>query len=403
MDLTNKHILLAVTGGIAAYKAAEITRILKKAGADVRVVMTDAATHFIQPLTFQALTGHPVLSDLWTPETPDAMDHISLARWADQILIAPASADIIARLAHGLANDLVTNLCLATEAPIAIAPAMNQQMWQSPATQKNIDLIQEYEMRVLGPGEGEQACGEVGPGRMLEPEEIVKLLFSQTVSTEQGQLVGKQMLITAGPTQESLDPVRYLTNESSGKMGYALAEAAVSAGAKVLLVSGPVALEAPRGCHCIRVTSALEMYDAVMTHLSSVDIFIGAAAVSDYRPESSQSNKIKKTEDEIHLRLVKNPDILKVVAEQKKRPFTVGFAAETQQVEQYAEQKRQKKNLDMIMANQVGNGLGFHVDDNAITALWEGGKHVFAKQPKTELAKALLTLITERYHAQHSS
>ncbi len=403
LNLKNKNILLGVTGGIAAYKAAELVRLFKKAGANVRVLMTEAAKHFVQPLTFQALSGYPVVSDLWAPEAPDAMDHIALARWADQVVIAPASADCIARIAHGMANDLLTSTCLATEAPIAVAPAMNQQMWLAMATQKNVRILEAHAIKILGPGSGEQACKEVGPGRMLEPEQILSLLNDQIVEKPVGQLSGIKILITAGPTQEPLDPVRYLTNESSGKMGYALATAAIKEGADVCLVSGPVTLISPKGCQCMKVSSALEMYDAVMTQLASVDIFIGAAAVSDYRPQRVQTQKIKKSEDEIHLTLVKNPDILKKVAAAEHPPFTVGFAAETEQVEDYAENKRQDKKLDMIMANKVGQGLGFHVDNNAITALWEQGRRDFPQQPKTTLANALITLIAERYHAKNSS
>lgn len=395
--LIGKNILLGVTGGIAAYKAAILVRRLRDAGAGVRVVMTEAATAFITPLTLQAVSGNPVRREMLDPQVEAGMDHIELARWADLVLVAPASADFMARLAHGMANDLLSTLCLATEARIRLAPAMNRQMWLNPATQANVSLLKQRDVTLIGPGEGDQACGESGPGRMLEPEAIVAAL-SQSA---QGHLADVPVLITAGPTREPLDPVRYLTNRSSGRMGYALAEAFVRLGAAVTLVSGPVSLACPAGVERISVETAEEMHAAVMQRAADSRIFIATAAVADYRAVSPASEKIKKTDAEtMSLTLVKNSDILAGVAALQRGPFTVGFAAETQAVEQYALDKLERKRLDMIAANRVGGARGgFERDENALTVLWRNGRRELPFMPKTELARQLADIVVERYSA----
>lgn len=389
-----RRILLGVTGGIAAYKSAELVRRLRERGAEVQVVMTAAATAFITPLTLQALSGRAVRTGLMDPQAEAAMSHIELARWADCILIAPASADFIARLAHGLADDLLSTVCLASEAPLVVAPAMNRVMWQHPATQANCATLAARGVRLLGPAAGEQACGEVGAGRMLEPMALVEAL---KVTPPAVDLRGLTVLVTAGPTREPLDPVRFLTNRSSGKMGYAVAEAARDAGADVILVSGPVHLPAPAGVICMRVETAEAMRAAVLQHIAAADLFIATAAVADYRPAVRAADKIKKNGEPLTLSLEPTPDILAEVAARPERPFTVGFAAETERLAAYAEAKRRRKNIDMIAANQVDDrGLGFDSDDNALTVFWEGGSLALPRQPKRALASALLALIAER-------
>jgi phosphopantothenoylcysteine decarboxylase / phosphopantothenate---cysteine ligase len=390
-----RKIILGVTGGIAAYKAALLVRVLRTAGAEVRVVMTPSAQAFVTPLTFQALSGSPVYTELLDAQAEAAMDHISLARWADLVLVAPASAHFLARLACGMADNLLTTLCLATRAPIAVAPAMNQQMWLNPATQDNIQKIQHRGCHCWGPAEGEQACGETGPGRMLEPEQLVERvvqLFSE------GPLSRIRVLLTSGSTREPIDPVRYVGNRSSGKMGFALAEALNDLGAEVTLVSGPASIPAPQGIPCHWVETAHEMRNAVMERVGDADIFVGVAAVADYRPRQTADEKIKKNKDIVMLELVRNPDILAEVAARDDAPFCVGFAAETEQVEVYAEAKRQTKGLDLIAANQVGAGEGgFESDSNALVLLWEGGREVLPMMPKRELAQRLAGVIARRY------
>lgn len=394
--LMNKRVLLGVTGGIAAYKAADLVRRLQDVGAQVRVVMTQGACEFITPLTMQALSGHPVHTTLLDPTAEAAMGHIELARWADLVLIAPASANFMARLAHGHGNDLLTTLCLATGAPIAIAPAMNQQMWADLSTQKNQLILQEKGITVFGPGSGSQACGEVGAGRMLEPLEIIQ----QAAEVFDYQLLtGKHVVITAGPTRESIDPVRYITNKSSGKMGFALAEAAAEAGARVTLIAGPVYLPTPSRVERVDVVRAVDMYETCMNVVEKgCDVFIATAAVADYRPTVTADHKIKKSTEEIHLTLVKNPDIVASVAEHTKRPFTVGFAAETQDVMAYAQGKLVNKKLDMIATNDVsGTNVGFNSDNNALTVIWPSGHKVLPLASKAQIAKQLIELIAIRY------
>ena len=394
--LVNKRILLGVTGGIAAYKAADLVRRLQDAGAQVRVVMTQGACEFITPLTMQALSGHPVHTTLLDPAAEAAMGHIELARWADLVLIAPASANFMARLAHGHGNDLLSTLCLATGAPIAIAPAMNQQMWADTSTQKNLLILQEKGIHVFGPGSGSQACGDVGAGRMLEPLEIIQ---QAAEVFDYSLLTGKHVVITAGPTREAIDPVRYITNKSSGKMGFALAEAAAEAGARVTLIAGPVNLPTPNRVDRIDVVRAVDMYETCMEGVETgCDVFIATAAVADYRPTVTADHKIKKSTEEIHLTLVKNPDIVASVAEHNKRPFTVGFAAETQDVMAYAQGKLVNKKLDMIATNDVsGSNVGFNSDNNALTVIWPGGHKVLPLASKTQIAKQLIELIAIRY------
>jgi phosphopantothenoylcysteine decarboxylase/phosphopantothenate--cysteine ligase len=392
MSLKNKNIVLGITGGIAAYKAAELTRLLIKEGANVRVVMTEAAQAFITPLTLQALSGEPVHSELFDSAHEAAMGHIELARWADLILVAPATANLIAKLAHGRADDLLSTLCLATESPIAVAPAMNQQMWQSDATQDNMKQLQAREVAILGPASGDQACGETGPGRMQEPAAILTLIQQKFAP---GLLSGKRILITAGPTREPIDPVRYLSNRSSGKMGFAIATAAAQTGAMVTLVAGPVSLDISKAVKRINVETATDMHTKVIENINSCDIFIATAAVSDYRPETMETQKIKKDADRLTLPLIRNQDILANVAGRSVKPFCVGFAAETQNLERYARQKLNNKNLDMIVANPVDNGRGFDQDDNTLHVFWKDGDKAFATAPKKELAQQLIALVAE--------
>jgi len=400
MALNGKKILIGISGGIAAYKTADLVRRLGDVGAEVRVVMTRGAQSFITPLTLQAVSGNPVHTELLDPEAEAGMSHIELARWADHVLIAPATANIIAKLAQGLADDLLSTLCLATEAPVALAPAMNSNMWNHPATQANCRTLVERGAQILGPAEGDLACGEVGAGRMLEPVELLALLDRQSA---EGVMRGVRVIVAAGPTREAIDPVRFFTNRSSGKMGYAVAAAAQKAGARVTLVSGPVALSTPPGVERIDVESAAEMHDAVLDRLAACDIYIGTAAVADYRPARNAEQKIKKDQAELNLMLERTEDILSAVAARPDGPFTVGFAAETQRVEEYARQKLERKGLDMIAANQVGVGRGFEIDHNSLTVLWPGGERRLPNTTKNELAEQLVSLIAEQFHAQNSS
>ncbi len=400
-SLTNKNIVLGVTGSIAAYKSADLVRRLREAGAEVRVVMTKAACEFITPLTLQTLSGQPVAIELLDADQESAMGHIKLARWADWVLIAPASADLIARLVHGRANDLLSSLCLATESPLAIAPAMNNKMWENKATQENVETLTARGVQILGPASGDQACGEQGEGRLLEPISIVDELARLVVP---GKLQTKKVVITAGPTYEPLDPVRYIGNKSSGKMGFAVAKAAKEAGADVVLIAGPVHLTTPAGVQRIDVESAQQMHDAVMESLRSSDIFIACAAVADYRPKQVEDSKIKKSQhDQLQLNLTSTVDILSAVTNQENKPFTVGFAAETEQVMEYAQDKLHRKNLDMIAANKVGEGIGFDVDENALHVFWPQGSQKLPLASKTQLARDLMTLIIERYYAKNST
>ncbi|WP_227369094.1 bifunctional phosphopantothenoylcysteine decarboxylase/phosphopantothenate--cysteine ligase CoaBC [Halomonas sp. M20] len=440
VSLMGTRILLGISGGIAAYKSAQLARLLKKAGAEVRVVMTEGAQAFITPLTLQALTGEAVRTSLLDPEAEAGMGHIELARWAELILIAPATADLMARLAQGQADDLLTTLCLANDARWVMAPAMNQAMWRHPATLENARRLQDYGWHLLGPDAGDQACGDVGPGRMLEPEAIVNALLSMeplskapgaapfsmksedaptskspspqasfVAGSRTGDASGLTITITAGPTREPLDPVRYLSNHSSGKMGFALAQAAVDRGARVRLISGPVVLETPSGVERIDVESAQEMLTAAQKAAVDSDIFIGCAAVADYRAEQVAEHKIKKSTDEdaLTLRLIKNPDIIATIAQSavNSRPFVVGFAAETQDLERYALDKLTRKQLDMIVANDVSQaGLGFGADENAALLLWHGseiepGRLDLAPQPKTTLAARIIDTAIKRLNA----
>jgi len=393
------NIVLGITGGIAAYKTPELVRRLRERGADVQIVMTASAEEFVTPTSLQAVSGRPIRTNLWDKEAEAAMSHIELARWADLVLIAPATAEIMARLAGGGAPDLLTTLCLATEAPIAIAPAMNRVMWANPGVRANRDKLEARGTTILGPDEGSQACGETGAGRMLDPGDIAAAVcnpeFAGTVAN--GPLAGKTVLVTAGPTREPIDPVRYVTNRSSGKMGYAIAAAAHVQGANVTLISGPVALEEPRGVEVQNIETAEEMYAATHERIADADIFIAAAAVSDYRPADRQPQKIKKTKDTMSIDLIRSPDILASVAALDDPPFTVGFAAETENVREYALGKLENKKLDMIVANRVGSDCGFDYDDNAAEALWNGGGKNYEKMAKAELAHELVDLITERF------
>ncbi|WP_027670424.1 bifunctional phosphopantothenoylcysteine decarboxylase/phosphopantothenate--cysteine ligase CoaBC [Rheinheimera baltica] len=399
--LAQKRILLGISGGIAAYKSADLVRRLKERGADVRVILTDAAQHFITPLTLQALSGNPVSTSLLDPAAEAAMGHIELAKWADMVLIAPASADVIARLAHGLANDLLTTCVLATAAPVAVAPAMNQQMYKNIATQQNLAKLNSYNFYIYGPGSGEQACGDVGAGRMLEALELVSAVENHFLA--QQQLNNIKITITAGPTREAIDPVRYISNHSSGKMGFALAAAAAAMGADVTLITGPVTLATPAGVTRIDVTTAEQMHAAALKHAELSQVFIGCAAVADYRVADIATQKMKKTtDDSINLTLIKNPDIIADVAGlSRNRPFTVGFAAETQNVVRYAKDKLSRKKLDLICANDVSTSeLGFNSDNNAITLISAVDEKTLPLQSKTELAKAILLHIYLQFSAK---
>jgi len=400
-SLVNKRILLGITGGIAAYKSADLARRLRDAGAEVRVVMTAAATEFITPLTLQAVSGNPVHLTLLDEAAENAMGHIELARWADLVLVAPASANFLAKLNQGRADDLLSTVCLATDALIAVAPSMNQQMWLNPATQRNVFGLKQLGIKLFGPASGDQACGDIGPGRMLEPLELVDRVAAQF---DTGMLDNLTVLVTAGPTWEAMDPVRGLTNRSSGKMGYAVAQAAVEAGARVILVSGPTALKSPERVELINVASARQMHDAVMDRAARVDIFVGVAAVADYRPKAVAAQKIKKGPDTLTLELERNPDILASVAAINNGPFTVGFAAETENLIQHARDKLQQKHVDMIAANRVDLAeTGFDADQNALTLIDANGQNEFPPQPKTRLARELIQHIATRFHEKNTT
>ncbi|KAB2970561.1 bifunctional phosphopantothenoylcysteine decarboxylase/phosphopantothenate synthase [Zoogloea sp.] len=385
-ELKGRKLVLGVTGGVAAYKAAELVRLLGKAGADVHVVLTEGGARFVTAVTFQALSGNPVWTDLWDPRMANNMAHIDLTRDADAILIAPATADVMARLVHGLADDLLTTLCLARDCPLLVAPAMNRQMWEHPATRRNALQLAEDGVALLGPAAGEQACGEVGLGRMLEPEALCEAVIA---FFQPKLLAGRRIVMTAGPTFEPIDPVRGITNSSSGKMAYGLARACVQAGADVTLVSGPVALPVPDGARRVSVRSALEMREAVFAALPGADVFIGVAAVADYRPAAAAEHKIKKSGAELAITLTPNPDILAEVAGLPDPPFCVGFAAESRNLDEYAEGKRKAKKLAMVVGNLVQDGLGG--DDNQVVLYDEAGRHPVPKAPKPEVARAIVT------------
>ncbi|KAA1175603.1 bifunctional phosphopantothenoylcysteine decarboxylase/phosphopantothenate--cysteine ligase CoaBC [Marinobacter salinexigens] len=389
-----KRILLGVTGGIAAYKSAELVRLLKKAGHSVRVVMTRGAEAFVTPLTFQALSGEPVRTSLLDPEAESGMGHIELAKWAELVVVAPASADFMARLAQGMADDLLATVCSATEAPIALAPAMNQAMWRNHRTQRNVRLLEDdAQIRLWGPDQGQQACGDTGPGRMLEPQALFEKIEG---SRSAGALADKRVVITAGPTREPIDPVRYITNHSSGKMGYALAAAARDAGAQVTLISGPVSIAPPPGVEVRNVITAEDMLRVASVAVDEgCDLFIASAAVADYRPQICAEDKIKKSSEEMLLSLVRNPDTLATIAGRVDAPFTVGFAAETTDVAKYATDKMQRKKLRMIVANDVSvPGLGFNSENNAVTVFWPDGQVSIGPDSKQQIADELIDLIS---------
>lgn len=400
-SLEKKRILLGITGGIAAYKSADLTRRLREVGATVQVVMTENAQQFITPLTLQAVSGRAVRTHLFDPAAEAAMGHIELARWADLILVAPASADFIARLASGRANDLLTTLCLATEAPIMLAPAMNRVMWKNTLTQKNVQVLRKQGVHLIGPAEGSQACGEWGPGRFIEPME---LLHEVSALFKTAALAGLRVLITAGPTREAIDPVRYLSNASSGKMGYSLAEAALEAGAAVTLVSGPVSLSLTQSlaqeAKVIPVITAEEMHRAVLREVKDCDLFISVAAVSDYRCKRIAKEKIQKSSATLNLELERTPDIVTEVAGLKNKPFIVGFAAETEELLVRAKEKKVRKGMDVIVANRVGKNVGFDSDDNTVTVLWRNRRHHFSRNNKNALARQLIALIGKIYRGK---
>jgi len=399
--MQGKNILLGISGGIAAYKCAELVRRLIEQGAAVRVVMTESAKAFITPLTMQTVSGNKVADNMLDPVAEWSINHIELAKWADLVLLAPATANLIAKVTHGIADDLLSTLCLATSAPIAIAPAMNQQMYQAQPTQTNLALLAERGHLIWGPAQGQQACGDVGPGRMLEPHELVSHCRRHFAP---GRLAGVKLMITAGPTREAIDPVRYISNHSSGKMGFAIAAAAAAQGAEVTLVAGPVALPTPPGCQRIDVISADQMHQAVMAQAAAQEIFIATAAVADYRPQQPAGQKIKKQDEQMTLALVRNPDILSEVAALENGPFTVGFAAETRDLEHYARDKLERKQLDMIAANDVSRPeQGFNVDHNALTVFWPGGSQPLPRATKAQLAEQLIQLISEHYHHAKNS
>jgi len=393
-----KHVLLGITGGIAAYKSPDLVRRLRERGAEVQVVMTAAAREFVTPTTFQAVSGRTVRTDLWDAAAEAAMGHIELARWADAVLIAPASADFLARLASGRADDLLATLCLATEAPIAVAPAMNHVMWANQATRANVAQLAARGVLILGPAAGDQACGEVGEGRMLEPLELAEQLSALLAAG--GELAGRRVLVTAGPTRERLDPVRFISNRSSGKMGFAVAQAARAAGAEVVLVSGPVSLPTPPGVRRIDVESAGDMLAAVLSELAGTHVFISTAAVADYRPVHAAQQKIKKTSDTLDVAMERTPDVLATVAARPDRPLVVGFAAETESVEQNARTKLMKKNLDMIAANEVGDDKAFDCEENQLIVLARGARYELGRAGKLALARGLITLIARELAAR---
>lgn len=384
---TSSRILLGVSGGVAAYKACELARLLVKAGHQVQVVLTEAATRFVTPLQFQALTGRPARVGLFDEGHEAAMGHIELARWAEQVVVAPATADFLARLAAGIADDLLTTLCLATSAPLTVAPAMNHRMWEHPATRANRECLADRGVRFVGPALGDQACGDTGPGRMSEPEEILLALQAG------GLFAGERVMVTAGPTREPLDPVRFFSNRSSGRMGYALAGAFAREGATVTLVSGPVTLAPPPGVERVMVETGVEMFEAVMDGIAGQDLFAACAAVADYRPAHPQGHKIKRSSDILSLELEPNPDILAAVAAREKRPWTLGFAAETENLESNARDKLVRKGVDMVAANRVGAGLGFETTDNALEVFWRDGRASLPRQSKQRLAGQLVGLV----------
>ena len=393
------RVLLGVTGGIAAYKSPDLVRRLRARGAEVQVVMTPAAREFVTPTTFQAVSGRTVRSELWDAAAEAAMGHIELARWADAVLVAPASADFLARLASGQADDLLATLCLATQAPIAVAPAMNHLMWSNAATRANVATLLQRGVQVYGPGEGDQACGETGEGRMLEPLDLAERLQA-LLRPAGGALAGRRVLITAGPTRERIDPVRFISNRSSGKMGFAVAQAAREAGATVVLITGPVSLPTPAGVTRVDVESAADMLAAVLRELPGTELFISTAAVADYRPARPVEQKIKKTAEALDLAMERTADVLATVAARADRPFVVGFAAETEAVEQNARAKLMKKNLDMIAANEVGHDKAFDTDDNQLIVLGRGGRHDLARADKLTLARGLVALIASELAAR---
>jgi len=398
--LDGKKIVLGVTGSIAAYKAADLIRLLIKEGAEVKVVMTQAASEFITPLTMQTLSGSPVAMTLLDADEESTMGHIQLARWADWVLIAPASANTLAGLAHGRTEDLLTALCLATTAPIAVAPAMNNKMWSNEATQNNLATIADRGVLVLGPATGEQACGEHGEGRLLEPEQLITELLHLILPTK---LSGKRVVVTAGPTHEPIDPVRFIGNRSSGKMGFAIATAAAQAGAEVILITGPVALATPPEVQRVDVETAQQMFEAI-EKIEQIDIFIGCAAVADYRPEQYSESKLKKAvETQRAIQVTENKDIIAAVAQRQVKPFIVGFAAETDDIINYAKDKMERKQLDMIAANLVGKGLGFGVDTNTLYVFWQQGEALLPLALKSHLARDLMRLIIDRYDAKNSA
>lgn len=403
MSLSSKNILLGVTGGIAAYKACLLVRLLTAQGHQVQAVMTAEAKHFVGAATFQALTGKPVRDDLWDEAAEAAMGHIELARWADVVVVVPATANTLAKMVAGMANDLLTTLCLATDAPVLVAPAMNRLMWSNAATQSNINMLKARGVTVVGPASGEQACGEVGAGRMSEPETLVEAISTLLASVDSPKLLhGKRVLLTAGPTCEDIDPVRFVSNRSSGKMGYALAEQAARLGAEVVLVSGPTQLPDPQGCTTLRVRSATQMHDAVMQVFESddtVDVFVGVAAVADYTPVAVLDQKYKKSDGDWSIALTRTPDILASVAALPNKPFVVGFAAETQRVAEQAQAKRIRKGADVIAANQVGQHLAFGTEDNALDVFWDDGSAQIKRAAKPQVAAQLWRLIIDRMDA----
>jgi len=399
-DLQGQKVLLGVSGSIAAYKSPDIVRRLKDQGADVRVVLTASAEKLVSPTVFQAVSGEPVRGDIWDEQAEAAMGHIELAKWADLILIAPATANVIAQLAAGSADNLLTTICLATEAPVVLAPSMNQAMWNDAATQANCDVLRKRNIKLIGPDEGSQACGDVGPGRMSEPADIVSRLSRGGRS---GPLEGLRVMVTAGPTREAIDPVRFVSNRSSGKMGFAVARAAADAGAEVTLVAGPVSLPTPPRVERIDVENTQQMVDAAMADIGGIDIYIGAAAISDYRPQNPASQKIKKSAATFVLEMVKSPDLLATIAALEDGPFAVGFAAETEKLEQHATDKLNRKQLDMIIANLVGEKLCFDADDNEVVVLWQGGRQPLPRSSKPELARQLVEVIASRYRQKSTA
>lgn len=404
VKLNSMNVLLGISGGIAAYKTPELVRRLRERGAEVQIVMTASASEFVTETALQAVSGRPIRSNLWDKEAEASMSHIELARWADAVLIAPATAEIMARLASGAAADLLTTVCLATEAPIAVAPAMNRVMWANAAVQSNKDTLAERGVRILGPDSGSQACGEVGEGRMLDPDDIAAIVCGPAlVHSEDLALSGKTVVMTAGPTREPIDPVRFITNRSSGKMGYAIAQAALEHGARVVLISGPTAIAAPAGVDLHRVETAQEMFAATHAHIADADIFIATAAVADYRPATMQTQKIKKKGETMTIDLVRCDDILASVAALEDAPFTVGFAAETENLREYALGKLERKKLDMIVANQVGEGKGFDNDQNEVSIYWQAGERSLGLADKQELARDILKLVAERFEITYSS